>query len=329
MFQRFTNYLKHPQTCIPFLLITMTLIYGAFFPLQKLFCLHVHPMEAAVLRQLGFGVIILIGGWFWGFWQRDWKQLPPHWPWFVFCGLLGVFYMQITAALAVPMTTSFHATLMMGTIPLQTAIINNLLGYEKLSTRAMLGITLGMAGVAWLVLEQLGVQGDVRSTGTNPLVGNVLILINAFIFSVYTIAVRRLVQHHSPVRILSFNFLQAGLYMLLLLGVASSTWLPPTVASTLPTFASTWQALTHLDALSWWLLMYMVVFAGFVGYLIHHLSLKYVTSNKVVTYHFVQPVLAAGLGHWWFNEPFTLPMACAAVLVLAGVVTASKAPVKN
>jgi drug/metabolite transporter (DMT)-like permease len=306
------------------LLLLMSGIYGAFFPLLKLLCQSVAPPDVAMLRLMGFGLCILACGGLWGFWR--WRSIPFKLKALIaFNAFLGVFLVQTMAPIAMPLTSAFHATLIMGSIPLQTTILTSLLGMEKLTLRKLAGVLIGSAGLAALVWLQLkdstptGVQAtNALIGGKNPLLGDAIILGNAFMFSGFNLMTKYLVSKYRPITLISYGFLQSGT---LALGLVLTNELVG-----LPLIPQISHLLTIVPAFSmqtWALLAYMIVVAGFLGYWIHHTSLTKTSASNVALYTLLQPLISAFLGYFLLKEVFTLPMVLAGGLIVAGLLIAT------
>jgi drug/metabolite transporter (DMT)-like permease len=305
------------------LLTCMAIIYGLFFPILKVFTHEVGGLEAAVLRQLGFGLIILVAGWSWSGWRNlpCWKpDFKRDWPSFVSVAFFGVFWMQTFSAVAMGYTTSFHATLCMATIPMQTALLNGALGIERLTAKRFIGILLGSLGIAWLVYAQVMDSLHGLNAGKNPLLGDALILLNAFFFTTYNVVVKRLVKDYKPIDILSWNFLQAGFLTLLLM-----LFMPALPGFVVPSIPETIRLVWHLSPVGWACWGYVTLIAGFIGYYVHHTGLSKTSSNNVAAYTFIQPVIAAIVGVLFLNEPFTWGMGLAGALTFIGLAIANRA----
>lgn len=304
------------------LLLVMSCIYGAFFPLLKLLCQTVDPLDSAMLRLLGFGLCILVLGGFWGFWR--WRSIPFKMKALIALNaFIGVFWVQTMAPVAMPLTSAFHATLLMGSIPLQTAVLGAVFTKEPLTVRKLLGVvigTIGLAALVWLQLQEGEGLSETTSLvgGKNPLLGDAIIFSNAFLFSCFNLVTQRLVQQYRPITLLSYGFLQSGVLALGVL-LANQVWSVPFLPKLsalmvqLPTFS--WQ--------TWGLLSYMVLVAGFFGYWIHHSSLKKTSASNVALYTLLQPLIAAVLGVYLLKEAFTLPMFLAGTLIVTGLLIAT------
>ncbi|MCS6267427.1 MAG: DMT family transporter [Vampirovibrio sp.] len=307
------------------LLFVMSGIYGAFFPLLKLLCQTVAPLDAAMLRSIGFALCIVAFGGLWGFWK--WRNIPWKMKALIaFNAFIGVFVVQTMAPIAMPLTSSFHATLIMGSIPLQTTILSTLLGMEKLTIRKLVGVLIGSAGLASLVWLQLqdGAGGSVHTAkislagGSNPLLGDAIIFGNAFMFSGFNLITKYLVSKYRPITLLSYGFLQSGMLALALVLVNEIIGLP-----LIPKFSHLVSIIPSFTGQSWALLAYMVLIAGFFGYWIHHSSLKKTSASNVALYTLLQPLMSAFLGFFLLKEVFTIPMVLAGGLIIAGLLVAT------
>jgi drug/metabolite transporter (DMT)-like permease len=302
----------------------MSGIYGAFFPLLKLLCQTVDPLDAAMLRSIGFGLCIVALGGLWGFWK--WRRIPWKMKGLIALNaFIGVFWVQTMAPIAMPLTSSFHATLIMGSIPLQTTILSTLLGREKLTVRKFMGVligSVGLAGLVWLQLQDnqaASTQAGVSLTGgSNPLLGDFIILGNAFLFSIFNLITQYLVARYRPITLLSYGFLQSGTLALGLVAVNELIGLP-----NIPKISHLLTILPTFTAQSWALLAYMILVAGFFGYWIHHSSLKKTSASNVALYTLLQPLMSAFLGYFLLKEVFTVPMVLAGGLIVAGLLIAT------
>jgi drug/metabolite transporter (DMT)-like permease len=196
---------------------------------------------------------------------------------------------------------------------------------EKLTLRKLAGVLIGSAGLAALVWLQLkdstptGVQAtNALIGGKNPLLGDAIILGNAFMFSGFNLMTKYLVSKYRPITLISYGFLQSGT---LALGLVLTNELVG-----LPLIPQISHLLTIVPAFSmqtWALLAYMIVVAGFLGYWIHHTSLTKTSASNVALYTLLQPLISAFLGYFLLKEVFTLPMVLAGGLIVAGLLIAT------
>jgi drug/metabolite transporter (DMT)-like permease len=301
-------------------MLGFALIYGSFFGILKLALDELGIVPSAMLRLMGSAVLMIIIETVWlNSKVRDW----PSWRVLIFSGFCVVFWVQTAASVAVSLTTSFHATLIMSTIPLQSALYAKLLGRETLSAHKLLGITLGGVGVLWLITSQLG-QAALPSTYW---VGDCLVAVNSALFSFYLILSKPLVERHGPLSVLAYTTTMGGVLAVLAVTLAS-LWPQAGLLTLLPTWAMLGATLAKLSLVGWGVLLYLIVFAGVVGYWLSNYALSKLPASSAASYILLQPVWAALLGYFWLNEHFSWPMLWAGLLTMLGVklATLGRAP---
>ena len=84
------------------------------------------------------------------------------------------------------------------------------------------------------------------------------------------------------------------------------------------TVAGEWTSL-HFSTRSFTALAYLVVFGSVAGYTAYLYALKNLPVSTVSLYAYVNPVIAVVLGAIVLNEPFTMRIAMASLLVFAGI----------
>lgn len=102
--------------------------------------------------------------------------------WSLLMGFFGVFFMSSVSFYGIQYTSAVNATILFNCNPLMVAVLVLLLKWEKLTPQLITGILLGMSGVVLIS----GV--DVTLT----LVGDLLVLLGAFGWAVYTVLGYRL-----------------------------------------------------------------------------------------------------------------------------------------
>jgi drug/metabolite transporter (DMT)-like permease len=296
------------------------LIYGSFFPFLKILLGEMSLLESAMLRMIGSGVlsaVIEFG------WLKSRITEPRDWALMVGCGVFVIFGTQTLTPLGTMLTTSFDATLIMSTVPIQTALLAWCLGREGLWPKKVAGIVLGALGVAVLLLVGHHAPQAAVAGAMPHWVGNAIFTLNSAVFSGYMLVSAVLVKRYSPFSVITHASMVGGI----LAGLAVSLQtlvpgLPLPVA--MPTWPHLGEALHSLSLTGWAILGYLVVLAGIVGYGLSNVALRYAPSSTVASYILLQPVWAAGLGAWLLHEQFTVPMLGAGGLTLLGVWLATR-----
>jgi drug/metabolite transporter (DMT)-like permease len=148
----------------------------------------------------------------------DWLKLAG-------VGLLGNTCYQVLFAIGLDLTTSAISSLLIGTIPIWTALLAMALGWERISTRTWVGIALAFGGV---VLVTLGSpQGN--SSTQDLLVGNLLTLGAAICWAGYTVFSKRLLERYSALRVSAVGLVVGvpGLWPFAALELCSVDWRAP------------------------------------------------------------------------------------------------------
>ena len=121
-------------------------------------------------------------------------------PLLLVAAVLGIWLNQVSFTYALTYTTASTAALVMGTLPIFTALIAWLLRVESLSRRFVGAAAVSFAGVALVGAGSGGgLSGDVR--------GNALVLVTAATWAAYSVAIAPLMERYSPFRISAFVLL--------------------------------------------------------------------------------------------------------------------------
>jgi len=91
------------------------------------------------------------------------------------------------------------------TIPVYALAVSILLGYERGSLKTLLGVLLSAAGVVYLINP---LHADLTRQTTT---GNVLILINSFLYALYLVASKDLVERYGALNVVTWIFLVGSL----------------------------------------------------------------------------------------------------------------------
>ena len=108
--------------------------------------------------------------------------------------LVGIYVNQVAFVYAIELTTASTVALIFGTLPVLTALFAYAFGIERLSRRFWIAAVFSFAGVALVAVgSEGGVSGDVT--------GDLLALVGAASWGLYSIAIAPLMRSYSPFRI--------------------------------------------------------------------------------------------------------------------------------
>ncbi len=223
----------------------------------------------------------------------DKKDIPR----FLLCALTGVAINQLLFIKGLTLTTPIHGALLILVTPVFILLLAFALKTEKLTSLKLLGLSLGISGAVLLILAR-----EHSSIGSNMLLGDILIVINAVSYAFYYVLVKPLMQKYSPVHVIRWVF-SFGIIMILpfcwqeFIGV-------------------NWQLFTasHFAAL-----IFVVIGATFLAYYFTVYGLQHLSAAAVGSYIYLQPVFSAIVSVLFFKEELSSYKLIAAVLIFTGV----------
>lgn len=150
---------------------------------------------------------------------------------------------------------------------------------------------------------------DNSGNGTNILLGDILILVNAISYTVYFILVKPLMQRYNPVILMRWIF-TIGLILIFPFGWNEFTQIP-------------WERYSAIDFTS----MALVTITGtFLAYLFNVYGIKILGPSVAGFYIYTQPVFAAVIAGIFLKEQLTLYKVIAALLIFGGVYLVNRQP---
>ena len=189
----------------------------------------------------------------------------------IFCGLFGVAINQLFFFEGLNLTTPINAAIIMTTSPILVIIFSALIIKEKITTRKVVGIILGITGAATLILK----SGNI-SVENDFFLGNILVFINATSYSIYLVLVKRLMTRYHPITVMFYVF-SFGLIFVLPFGISELNSV----------------SLNSFTAIIYLKVAFVVICTTFIAYLFNAFALKSLNPSVVSVYIYLQPVLAS------------------------------------
>jgi len=214
-----------------------------------------------------WAVIAKRGKWF-RVQKKDWFIL-------IVIALLGSLLYQWLFIVGIDLTLAANAAVMLGTIPIWVAILSHLLSIDRMNGLKAGGVVLGFAGVILIIVF----GKDPISFGSDNFLGDMAILLAAFVFAVYTIFSKRHLTTYSP--------LQYSAFMVTFGAVALSVLAIPHVHST------NWSEVS-LPAIGG--LVFSGLLAIGLAFIIWNNGIKSVGTVRTATYQNLVPVLGLIFG---------------------------------
>jgi len=271
-------------------------VWGASFIATKIALRDVAPVTVIWLR-FGIGVVVLgvIMATKEGFALPSRRELA----YFSFLGLQGITFhqwLQVTGLVTSQATTTAW---IITTIPIFIAVLGWLILSEKLSWGAAGGIAL--AGVGVLIIVTHGDLGTIfRGQFGAP--GDILILISAPNWAVFSVLSRRGLQNQSATRMLFFVMSFGWIF--------TSIWL--VAAGRLQDFA-------HLSTGGWIAVLFLGIFCSGLAYIFWYDALKAIPASQVGSLLYLEPLVAVAVAAVLLQEPLLAVEFFGGALILLGV----------
>lgn len=216
----------------------------------------------------------------------------------------GVAANQLTFFYGLSLTQPIHASIVMICSPILVLIISAVYLKEKLNLHKIIGISIGAAGAAILILSNGGIHFN-KST----LIGDLFVLINAASYATYLVIISPLFKKYHPVTITKWIF-TIGFFYVLPFG-----WGQFNVIE--------WSNIPSIIYLE---MGYVIIFSTFLAYLFNMTALKRASPTVVSFYIYSQPILATIIAISLGKDQLTWYAICAATLLFIGVFLVSKKP---
>src|SRR5437762_14192873 len=141
--------------------------------------------------------------------RRMWPKREDL-PRFVACGLIGHALHVGLVFWGISLSTAFSSALVLTSGPLFTLAILVLLGAERLRASQVAGTLVAMAGIAIFLSDKFA--GGVLHAG----LGDLILLVAAAFFSLYTVLARPLVERYGPLIVLAYTLLFGAPLMIII-----------------------------------------------------------------------------------------------------------------
>ena len=269
------------------------IIFGLGVPVTKLLLDQwVSPMAYMATRCLGAAAIF----WLISLFLPCEKVAPRDLTVIILGGLLGIVVSQTLTAWALTFTTPVYFSLIATLTPVATMLCATLFIGEKISTRGVVGVALGVAGAMLMVF--VGWQGG---SGKNDILGIDLTLLSMLTWAVYLIITRKVSARYTAVTQMKWVFLASAIAVL-------PFSLTDLQSATLYSAATQWSGLGEMA--------FIVVFATVAGYFAIPFAMRYLKATTVSVYTNLQPIVASLVAIALSQDVLTWDKPVALVLVL-------------
>ena len=290
-------------------LITVYIVWGSTYLAIRFAVESMPPFLMAAVRFLIAGSILFTWRWIAG----DRRPSRREWRSAAIVGLLLLVGGNGGVVWAEQRVASGIAALMVGSAPLWMVTLDAIRpGGSRPNWQTIIGVVIGFLGIVLLV----GPWQNTGQNGTLDTLGVLALLAAAFFWSIGSLYSRNAHLPDSPLLGTGMEMLAGGAG-LLLLSTLTGEWARLDVAT-----------ISLKSVLS---LAYLIVFGALVGFTAYTWLLRVAPTPLVSTYAYVNPIVALYLGYMIGDEPLTLRIVAAALIVVSSValINFSRAPTKK
>jgi drug/metabolite transporter (DMT)-like permease len=286
-----------PLSAVAFTVLLCTL-FGANATAIKISLGGLGLFTTAALRFGGAAVVIFL----WAAITGKPIRLSGHqiWPMLI----LGmVFYVQLTLFyLGLSRTTASHGTLISNILPFVVLVLAHFfLDEDRFSTRKLVGLALGFGGVAMLL-------GDAGKIDQSALQGDLFVLAAVLVWGCNAVYTKRIIAAFHPIQITLFP-----------LSVAAPLFL-------VSALVMDQEMIVRVDGPILLSMLYQTLVTASFGLIGWMMMIKKYGATTLHSFIFIMPISGVFFGVMVLDEPLTVNLIGAILLVTVGLVIVNRAP---
>ncbi|GMN08891.1 drug/metabolite exporter YedA [Croceitalea sp. MTPC9] len=288
------HYKKKQGTLIVLSFISIYIVWGSTYLLNKIAVTELAPFFLASIRFIIAGILIfIIAGLLGHSLTITRKQLINT----AFLGFVFLSYGNGVAVWALKYMDSSFAALEISAQPLVILLMMYVLQGKKIQPMSIFGVVLGVVGI-YLLVSQKEILAQENS------VLGILMIFSVMLFWGYgSLYVKKADLPSNYFVNTGYQMFIAGVFLAIMSLMFAEEWSWP----------QTWQTDTQ------WAMVLLIVFGSIVAFTSFNFLLKHVSPEKVATNTYVNPIVALFLGWLFLDEKITLQSIIAAIILLAGV----------
>jgi drug/metabolite transporter (DMT)-like permease len=257
------------------LLLCVAAIWGMNFVAMKFLLAHISPVNLVLFRFFIGSIFLFLLLFFFG----DVKI--PLRDFFYLCllGIIGITIYQFFFTYALKYTSVTNVSIIINTAPLYGGILSSLFGFEKFKRKRILCIIMGFFGVFIIITKGTFLLEPGDATG------NILAVVSSFLWALYTILSKPLLDRHSPLKVTTYSM------------ITGSVLLIPFVP-----FYLDLHELMRLSFSGWAILSFTVVFSIVIAFFLWYRGVKKIGPSRTIIYQYSIPVFAAFFAYLLIHE---------------------------
>jgi len=277
------------------ILVLVSLVWAGSFVVVKIGTRNISPIHIGFLRflvatPLMFLVILL-------------KKMKPRrvnykdLPALVILALTGVTLLYIFQFTGIKYTTASTSAVLINTNVMFIAILSFLILRESFTLKKVVGIILGFLGATIIVTNG---YLDIGSS----FLGDVLILLSAFCWAVYSIMGKRLLERYNPLTLNTYAFALGTVFYL-------------------PFVINDFGAIFFIPLEGWLIILYLALFCSVFGYVAWYFVLSHVDASKAAIFLNLIPLFTILLS-LLIGEIVTIFLIAGAACIIYGIYLTQK-----
>lgn len=277
-----------------------TTIYGLNHTIAKGVMLdYVAPYGLVVLRVIGASILF----WFASLFGPKEKIDKKDYRRMLVCAVFGMGINMLAFLKGLALSTPINSAVLITVTPIIVLILSAVLIKEKITSRKVVGIVIGLTGALGLILF----GNEIRQDAPNIPLGNFYILLNAIFYGTYLIIAKTLIEKYHPLTIMKWLF-SLGILICLPFGYQEFIQID-------------W---VNLPFEALWKIAFVILATTFCTYLFNVFALTQLKASTVSTFIYIQPLIGIIYAVATGQDNLTAVKILAASLVLLGVYLASR-----
>jgi len=274
--------------------IITAIIYGINFTVAKeVMPNYIQPFAFILVRVFGATILFWITGMFIKKERINVKDFSK----ILIASIFGTAINMLAFFKGLSLTTPINASVIMVTTPIIVLTFATIFLKEKATKKKILGIFIGMSGAILLI-----VYGHNLQSGSNAVLGNFLVFINATSYALYLILIKNLTQKYHPITIAKWLYL-FGLFFVIPFGIKEFIEID---FINMPKFAI-------------YRIAYVVLFTTFFAYMFNLFAIRKLKPTTLSIFIYVQPVIASLYALFVGSDSLNEVKIFATVLIFIGV----------
>lgn len=276
-------------------------VWAASFIATKIALREIAP-AAVVWLRFGIGVAVLA---LFAAARKEWALVPAReLRRFAMLGFLGIAFHQWLQSTGLITAQASTSAWIIATSPVFIALLGWILLHEKLGLIHIAGMAIAAGGVTLVVT-----RGDLPmlAAGRFGEPGDILMLISAFTWALFSVYSRHGLRHHPPT--------------LMMFSVMAFGWL---FSCPLFLLNGSPMAILHLSFSGWLAILFLGIFCSGIAYIYWYDALKIISVSRVGALLYLEPLIAAAVAAMILNEPVLLVSILGGGLILLGVYMVNK-----